>query len=413
MPAKLVMADTDCKSLISALKVMKGRQKDTAKALGLSWGAYQARIAIAKERFPTEFEAAAQHASAFTRTLAEDVAVHAERRDTAADKARLKDALKEIASLEQRIKDLEWTAKGTFKPAAWTLPEHSRKKREHTPYLLTSDAQIGEVVRAEETETGYGYDSGIYRARYRHMIDTVIYLSVEHSGPQWTYPGIIYARGGDTISGGIHEELRDTDDLTPIQACECAFEEESAGIEKLAEAFGHVDVKAPGAAGNHDRLTLKPRTKGAGTHSYDRMIGFMLRHHFRKDKRVTFQVSESYDVRFPIYDQTILLTHGDRMGSAGGTGFIGPMATIMRGAQKVLMEQAALGYHIDRVDHGHFHTSGYNRWVLSNGSMPGYSEYAKSYRMRPEPPIQMLLYHHPRHGVVDIKPINLLGSEKK
>ncbi len=194
-----------------------------------------------------------------------------------------------------------------------------------------------------------------------------------------------------------------------MQAVECAFEEESAGIEKLAEAFGKVDVKAPGAAGNHDRTTFKPRSKGADSHSYDRAVNYMLRNHFRKDKRVTFQVSQSFDVRFPIYGRNVLLTHGDRIGSRGGQGFVGPMATILRGAQKVLMEQTALGFPVDEVHHGHFHTSGYNRWVLSNGSYPGYSEYAKAFRLRPEPPTQMLLYYHPKRGCVDIKPVTLLA----
>ncbi len=125
------------------------------------------------------------------------------------------------------------------------------------------------------------------------------------------------------------------------------------------------------------------------------------------DKRIRFQVSESPDVYFPIFEMNILLTHGDNMGSRGGQGFIGPLATIMRGAQKTIAEQAAIGRKVDRLDHGHFHTPAYIGWVLSNGSMPGYSEYAKSFRMRPSEPQQMLAFHHPRRGLVDLKPLIL------
>ena len=343
-------------------------------------------------------------------TLADHVATHRTSTEHQSARAKLKDATRRIVELEDKIKDLEWAAQASFAPAQWTLPTHPRKKREHMPYLLTSDFQVGEVIRAEETEAGYGYDSDIFRRRYRRLIDTTIYLSIDHGGKLWKYPGIIYSRGGDTISGGIHDELRETDDMTPIEACECVFEEESAGIEKLADAFGRVEVKSPDAAGNHDRDTFKPRSKKAGAHSYDRLISYMLRRHFKNDKRVTFQTSESFDVLFPIYNMNILLTHGDRMGSRGGQGFIGPAATILRGAQKVIMEQAALGRRVDRVDHGHFHTPIIMDWVLSNGCLPGYSEYAKSFRMRPTPPVQMLLYHHPRRGVVDYKPINLVEA---
>lgn len=409
MAQKLILSDAQCKDLLRTVTAMNGSLHAAAKALGFSWRSFYLRASRVKERFPAEYEKATLSREAQAPlSLADHVEHHKAKKSAASDTARLKEALARIAELQTEIEKYEWTAKGSFSPAEWTLPTHTSKKREHMPYLLTSDAQLGEVVNAEETETGYGYSTEIYRQRHRKLIDTTIYLSSQHGGQAWTYPGIIYARGGDTLSGGIHDELRETDDLTPIEACKVAFEEESAGILKLAEHFGRVDVKTPGAAGNHDRDTLKPRSKKAEAHSYDSLISYMLRNHFRNDKRVTFQTSKSFDLRFPIYDLNVLLTHGDRMGSKGGTGFIGPLATIMRGAQKVMMEQAALGFTIHRIDHGHFHTSAYLRWILSNGSYPGYSEFAKGFRMRPEPPIQMLLYHHPKHGVVDVKPINLL-----
>lgn len=390
-----------------------GNMSDAAKAAGVPRPAFRDRVHAGKVKHPKLFKDFAPtrkgQAPAQQATLADDIKLHRATTAASFSQAKLKDAARHIADLEDKLKDMEWAAKASLKPAEWTLTPRSDRKREHMPYLLTSDFQAGEVIRPEETEAGYGYDTAIFRQRYRRMIDTTIYLSFNHGGQGWVYPGIIYARGGDTISGGIHEELQDTDDMTPIEAVETVFEEESAGIEKLAEAFGKVEVKTPGSAGNHDRNTHKPRTKGASSHSYDRLIAYMLRRHFRHDKRVTFQTSESFDVRFPIYDLNILLTHGDRMGSSGGQGFIGPMATIMRGAQKVIAEQMALGFKIDRVDHGHFHTPGYMGWVLSNGCLPGYSEYAKQYRMRPSPPQQFLLYHHAKRGVVDIKPLTLVG----
>jgi predicted heme/steroid binding protein len=38
------------------------------------------------------------------------------------------------------------------------LVERVNRKREHMPELFTSDFQVGEVIRASETEAGYGYD---------------------------------------------------------------------------------------------------------------------------------------------------------------------------------------------------------------------------------------------------------------
>lgn len=405
------LTDAELREAIATYAGAGGNEVAAAHAAKMSRSAFQNRLRRARERFPDLVPAfpatRGGHPKNPERSLTDDVTLHRAQESGRAAQARLKEAQKVITQLEDRIKDLEWGAKGAFTPVSWTLPTVKPKKREHTPYLLTSDFQVGEVIRAEETEAGYGYDVETFRRRYRQMISTTIYLSTEHVGKDWTFPGIIYARGGDAISGGIHDELRETDEMTPIEACEVVFEEEAAGIAKLADAFGRVEVKSPDAAGNHDRDTMKPRAKKASAHSYDRLTSFMLRTHFARDKRITFQTSRSFDVFFPIYDRNILLTHGDRIGSRGGMGFIGPAAVIMRGAQKVIAEQAALGRIVHRVDMGHHHYPMPLDWVVCNGCMPGYSEYAKSFRMRPTPPLQYLFYHHPKRGVVDYKPIYL------
>lgn len=400
------VSDEQLKLTAAVYREENGNQAATARRLGLSRSAVQDRIAKVREKFPDLVELPEKVERAEPR-IEEDVEKQRSARELNTLRAKLRDATRLIADLQDRIKDLEWAAKASYEPAEWATPARTPGRSEHTPYLLTSDFQAGEVVRAEETEAGYGYDSSIFSRRYRHMIDTAIYLALEHTGREWTFPGFVYARGGDAISGGIHQELAETDDMTPLEAVQLVAEEEMGGIRKLVEAFGRVEVKSFGAAGNHDRNVLKAVSKNAVGHSYDMLIEYMLRREFANDDRVTFQTSRTFDVRFPIYNQTILLTHGDRMGSRGGQGFIGPAATILRGVQKVMHEQAALGFHIHQVHHGHFHYPLVLPFVISNGSLPGYTEYAKSFRMRPQPPQQMLCFFHPRRGVVDYKPIIL------
>ena len=385
----------------------------TAKAMGRARGTVNTRIERAKQCFPDWFKDLpelddAKHAPV-ERQVEHEVLVHRARAESTSAKRRLKDAVSQIASLEDKLHEYEWLGNVSTKPVDWvSQPPKRGAKSEHTPLLFTSDFQIGEVVDARETEHGYGYDTPTFRRRYRGMIDKTIYLSFEHAGKDWTYPGIIYARGGDTISGGIHEELAETDDLSPIEAVEVAFEEEAGGILKLADAFGKVFVPDCGG-GNHDRVTRKPRSKKAYA-NYDKLVNFMLRREFKNDPRITFQNTMSMDVLFNIYDKNILLTHGDRIGSRGGQGFVGPAATIMRGAQKVIMEQSSLNRHIDMVMMGHFHTPMYLGWVMVNGSLPGYSEFAKMNRMRPFPPQQFLSFWHEGRGCVDLKPMILTDA---
>jgi hypothetical protein len=389
---------------------------EAEKNLTISREALNTRLRRARQEFPEWFEnlTPVSQGSALKpeeeRAVEHEVLVHKAKEGERQAKRRLKDAVGQIADLQEKLSDYEWLGNVDATPADWVLNRRgdSSDSSEHTPLLFTSDFQLGEVVDPRETEHGHGYNKDIFRARYRAMIEKTIYLSFEHGGKDWTYPGIIYARGGDTISGGIHDELAETDDLSPIEAVEVAFEEEAAGIAKLADAFGAVFVPDCGG-GNHDRTTKKPRSKKAWA-NFDRLVNFMLRREFQHDYRVTFQNTMSMDVVFNIYDKQVLLTHGDRIGSRGGQGFIGPAATIMRGAQKVIMEQSALSRHIDMVMFGHFHTPMYLGWVMVNGSLPGYSEFAKMNRMRPFPPQQYLSFWHPGRGCVDLKPMILTDA---
>jgi hypothetical protein len=339
------------------------------------------------------------------RTLAEDVKLHRAQATSEAARVRLKEALGEISRLEAELADYRWAGGARIAPPEWTVKRQLGDKHAHIPVLITSDFQIGEVIRPQETDHTHGYSVEIFRRRYRALIAQTIRLCLDHQ-PNWTYPGIIYERLGDTISGGIHDELAETDEVTPIEAVQIAAEEETAGIRALAEAFGRVLVQDCGG-GNHDRDTHKPRSKAATAHSYDRLVSYILQREFRDDPRVEIFTTESPDIVFQVYDRTILATHGDKIGSRGGQGFIGPSATIARGAQKVIMEQQALGRRIDEVHLGHFHTFTDQDFVISNGCLPGYSEYAKLNRLRPQPPLQVLAFYSPTWGRVCTKRVFL------
>lgn len=182
-------------------------------------------------------------------------------------------------------------------------------------------------------------------------------------------------------------------------------EEESAGIEALRDAYGRVHVAS--VPGNHGRTTIKPTQKLYADTNYDTMIAKMLADRFRGDERVTFQTSVSGDVVIPILGWQIMLTHGDRIGSRGGQGFIGPVATIVRGLKKVRDQQAEMGRPVDVIVHGHFHTTANPGRDLSNGSMIGYNEYAHGLRARPEVPQQWLFLIHERWGLRERCPVQL------
>ena len=315
----------------------------------------------------------------------------------------LKDAQVERAHLLQIREHAFGLA--SVKPAGWRAVASSPSGRSETPVLFTSDFQVGEVIREEDTRGYNAYNLDIFRKRYRRLIEATIGIVKRHHGDA---DHIVYLRGGDSISGSIHPELADTDEVPPPLQCIELIKEESAGIASLAEAFGQVTVVS--IPGNHDRTGIKPRAKTYSEHSYETLVQFALEGIFRNDSRVSFITDPSGDVLFQIHNTKFLLTHGDRIGTGGGDGFAGPSLPIVRGAKKVHAAYAREGFTVDYVLGGHYHTPVFTDGVLFNGCLPGYSEYARArMRVAPSPPSQTLFFVHEEHGITAVRRIYVNG----
>jgi hypothetical protein len=70
--------------------------------------------------------------------------------------------------VEDRLRDLEWANNVSFKPADWTFMERVQPQAGAYPGAVHQDFQVGEVIRASETEAGYGYSPEIFRASPPH-----------------------------------------------------------------------------------------------------------------------------------------------------------------------------------------------------------------------------------------------------
>jgi len=214
---------------------------------------------------------------------------------------------------------------------------------------------------------------------------------------------MIYLRLGDQVSGEIHPDLRESNDLAAIPAIRSLVASETAGLERLAEAFGRVHVVS--VSGNHGRVTPKPQAKRGGGDNFDALSAWWLESIFRKDRRISFQTPESIDAVFVVHGRRYLATHGDNIGSRGGEGFIGPAATILRGMKRTHDQYARTGKTLYKMFVGHFHTANDLGLGWSNGSLPGYSEFARHGRMTPEPPLQWLIMLHHKYGATSQWPI--------
>lgn len=291
-------------------------------------------------------------------------------------------------------------------PPTWTIAPRAAKTSPGIPILLTSDFQWGETVAAREMDGINAFNINIAEERYQRLIDRTIDLTHSHMVKP-DYQGLIYLRGGDMISGDIHQELRETNDLQSLPAVRSLVNNEIEGLRQLRAKFKRLRVIS--VPGNHGRTTHKPQSKRYAETNYDTLSAWMLEQWFQAkgDDGITFHTPESGDALFSVLGWQFLLTHGDRIGSRGGTGFIGPSATIARGMKKLRDYYAELGQLIDYILCGHFHTRLELEYGFSNGCLPGASEYARDGRFIPKPPSQWLLFCHKDYGVTARWPIFL------
>lgn len=323
-------------------------------------------------------------------------------------RAELNKALDELNQAEDIRKHLFDLTEEPLAPPRWSPVLAKGMKRPEVPILFCSDFQVGETIRPEEVDHYNAFNLDIFRARYRRMLERTLDLLQHHRGAN-EYPVFYYLRGGDGISNEIHLDLERTNDAFAIPAIRALAEEEAAGLKLL-----HDELKCPirviSVPGNHDRTTLKPMHKGYVETSYDSIIVWWLEGWFRKQDWISFHAPLSGDAFFSVFDTNFLLTHGDRMGSRGGQGFIGPIATIARGHKKIVDEYITTGRRVDVVLTGHLHTSVKTEHGFGNGSLAGYSEYARSFRAKPAPPKQWLFKVNESRGLVSFDELFVGGK---
>lgn len=383
------------KQIEKALKTCNGSMTEAAKSLGLSRSTLYAMVGRLKVTKP----------DSRIKPVAGEAPSVADRYDLDFFKKRTQQLEKELVGVNQIRKEIFKLKDANIDIPQWMLKDRTNQKhRTLIPQLFTSDFQWGEVIIKDEMDGINEYNVAIAKARYRELITATVDICTNYLS-QSKYPGMIYLRGGDTISGDIHEELRMSNELTsPMQVYDVVCEE-ARGIEHLADVFGQLVVIS--VPGNHGRTTIKPASKTYSEANYDYLASLLLEKIFEKDKRIKFYTPVSGDFYYQVYGTRYLLTHGDRIGSSGGQGFIGPAATIMRGIKKTRDQFASVGKIVDYVLLGHYHTSMKLPHGVVNGSLPGYSEYAKRFRMDPEPPSQTLLFTDPKYGLEQVREIRL------
>lgn len=291
-------------------------------------------------------------------------------------------------------------AEQTPEPPGWLVREGGKSKGPGIPTLFASDFHWSEVVNGSEINNVNNYNLKIAHQRARLLFERTIDLCFNHMvSPR--YDGIVLALGGDMVSGDIHDELAETNELPSLPTVLDLSGVLIEGIELLRDKFGKVFI--PCVAGNHGRLSRKPRAKYRAHTNYDWLTYQIVERHFKGDKRVSFQISDGPDAAYCVHGHRFLLSHGDQF--RGGDGQVGALGPILRGDLRKRTRNGQVGSNYDTLMLGHWHQYTHMGRVIVNGSLKGYDEYAYQSNFGYEVAQQALFFTHPKHGITIACPV--------
>lgn len=293
----------------------------------------------------------------------------------------------------------------------WLLKVKTGPTTPGIPNFFWSDWHSFEVVRKEEVEGHNSYNGAVQATRIKSLVANAIRLPslIKTQSPP---EGCIVHLGGDMLSGDIHDELVETNEMASLPACIKTAEWLCWALGKLADHYGKVHVLA--VTGNHGRQTKKPRKKRRVETNYDYHTYCLVEKYFSDtgDTRVTFNIPTGLDAHVTVFGHTYCLTHGDSLGVRGGNAIIGVLGPVARGEIKIRKSKDSMEQSYDTLLIGHFHQYINLETVVVNGSLKGYDEYAASMRYPYAPPKQAMWVHHPERGRIWAQPIVFGGGKK-
>lgn len=403
------LPDEEKRRTIAALKAAGGNVTHAAYALGISPIAMGSRkrsmLADPKWRDqvpPIPSQATKPHAP-IDIPIADKLEDHRLRATVANLQRERKELLSRIDEIG-RERDVALEIGGLV-PSPRIKPRLLTGKRQAIPVAVGSDWHVEEDVVPARVNGLNRYNLEIATARARRFFEGIRW-KLEHHAHGYRIDEMVLAVLGDTFSGYIHDELVETNNLSPVQACEFVLELLVDGIKFLLDTSRSLRIHVVCVPGNHGRTTQKIRIKTRVETSYEWGIYRQLARVFRDEKRLAFTIADGSHVYVKAWDWTIRATHGDDVRYQGGVGgVIVPL-------RKKLNEWNR-AKHADVTILGHFHQFGDYGDAVINGSLIGATEYSVANGFAFQHPQQAFFLMDRTRGKVEVSPIWVDDSGKK
>jgi hypothetical protein len=270
--------------------------------------------------------------------------------------------------------------------------------RSGTAVVLCSDWHIEEQVDPRKVQGRNQYTPDIARERVERLGQAAVSL-VKTDRRTFEIKDLVLWLGGDLFSGYIHEELQESNYLSPVKAALLAQDLVEALIRYILRELPDLErIIVPCNYGNHGRLTAKIRISTGSDNSLEWAMYHNIRHRLKDESRVEFLIPEGEHVYLQIYDQVYRFTHGDAVKYNGGVGGV-----------TIPLNKAIAGWDTDiKADVtclGHFHQYLPLPYAVLNGSLIGWSPYAVRIKARYEHAKQAYFVVDSKEGMTRNSPL--------
>lgn len=312
---------------------------------------------------------------------------------------RYKSLLEEYSQTQEQvdvITSLKSNRTNTFK----INPLNKDKVGEATAVMVASDWHIEERIDPLTINGKNEYNPKIAKERTTKFFQKGLFLTnLIRNGIN--IDTLVVALLGDLISGYIHEELMESNYMSPTQAILYTQDLIISGLDFLIKEGKFKRIIVPCSFGNHGRTTEKKRICTSYKNSYEWLLYHNLKKHYENTKNVTFIVENGYHTYVKLYDKyTLRFHHGDNIKYGGGVGGITiPVNKAIK--QWNSTEQAYLDVF------GHFHQQLDGGKFICNGSLCGFNDFALAIKAEYEQPQQSFFVMDKERGKVIVAPIFL------
>lgn len=297
-----------------------------------------------------------------------------------------------------------------------TLPhrfESPKGLRDRIAILRWADWHNGEIVHPSRVDGLNAYNMNICARRVWTLVRKTIAL-LKDSRQRCDISRIVITLEGDMISGGIHEDLRESNET------DCAVTAVYTGALigqaiAMLSVLAHIDVVA--VPGNHGRLSTRKKYKFP-TESWDYVAYMVARQHlanYIEDGRVRWDLRPRWVDGFVAHNRLYLLAHGDEVKGQLGIPYYGLdryVARLRKQQQSKDQRSVDLGKTLESVGVyklliGHFHQFAIVKDVVINGTLKGVDEYSNGNAWDPVPALQLVMFDDIEYGLCQIEPLYL------